>query len=163
MKFGEKMVEEYMKMALDEAKKAYKKEEVPIGAIIVKDGKVIAKAHNMRERKKQACAHAEILAIQKACKKLRAWRLEGCEMYVTLEPCPMCAGAIMNARIKKLYIGAMEPKFGSVGSKVNLLEDVTFNHTVEVEKGICEEESVKLLQDFFKELRSRNKQKMSKG
>ena len=163
MKFGEKMTEEYMKIALDEAKKAYKKEEVPIGAIIVKDGKVIAKAHNMREKKKQACAHAEILAIQKACKKLRAWRLEGCEMYVTLEPCPMCAGAIMNARIKKLYIGAMEPKFGSVGSKVNLLENVTFNHTVEVEKGVCEKESVKLLQDFFKELRVRNKQRTTKG
>ena len=157
MKIGEKMIEEYMKIALEEAKKAYKKKEVPIGAIIVKDGKIIAKAHNMREKKKQACAHAEILAIQKACKKLKAWRLEDCEMYVTLEPCPMCAGAIMNARIKKIYIGAMEPKFGSVGSKINLLEDVVFNHTVEVEKGICEAESAKLLQDFFKELRVRNK------
>ena len=146
-----------MKIALEEAKKAYKKDEVPIGAIIVKDGKVIAKAHNLRERKKQACAHAEILAIQKACKKLKAWRLEDCEMYVTLEPCPMCAGAIMNARIKKLYIGAMEPKFGSVGSKINLLEEVVFNHIVEVEKGICEDESVKMLQDFFKELRERKK------
>ncbi len=152
------MKEEYMNIALEEAKKAYKKEEVPIGAIIVKDGKVIAKAHNMRERKKQACAHAEILAIQKACKKLKAWRLENCEMYVTLEPCPMCAGAILNARIKKLYIGAMEPKFGSVGSKINLLEDIVYNHKVEVEKGICEEESVKLLKDFFKMLRERNKQ-----
>lgn len=152
------MNEEYMNIALEEARKAYKKEEVPIGAIIVKDGKVIAKAHNMRERKKQACAHAEILAIEKACKKLKAWRLENCEMYVTLEPCPMCAGAIMNARIQKLYIGAMEPKFGSVGSKINLLEDVVYNHTVEVEKGICEEESVKLLKDFFKMLRARNSQ-----
>ena len=151
-----------MKIALGEAQKAFNKKEVPIGAIIVKDGKVIAKAYNMREKKKQACAHAEILAIQKACKKLRAWRLEGCEMYVTLEPCPMCAGAIMNARIKKLYIGAMEPKFGSVGSKVNLLEDVTFNHNVEVEKGICEAESVKLLQDFFKTLRERNKERKAK-
>lgn len=159
MKIGEKMTEKYMKIALEEAKKAYKKEEVPIGAIIVKDGKVIAKAHNLREKKKQACAHAEIIAIQKACKKLKSWRLEDCEMYVTLEPCPMCAGAIMNARIKKLYIGAMEPKFGSVGSKVNLLEDVVFNHTVEVEKGVCEEESVKLLQSFFKELRVRNKER----
>ena len=146
-----------MKIALEAAQKAYKKEEVPIGAVIATDGKVIAKAYNLREKKKQACAHAEILAIQKACRKLRAWRLEGCEMYVTLEPCPMCAGAIMSARIKKLYIGAMEPKFGSVGSKINLLEDVVFNHTVEVEKGICESESVKLLQDFFKELRARKK------
>ena len=159
MEIGDKMTKEYMKIALEEAKKAYKKEEVPIGAIIVKDGKVIARAHNLREKKKQACAHAEIIVIQKACKKLKSWRLEDCEMYVTLEPCPMCAGAIMNARIKKLYIGAMEPKFGSVGSKVNLLEDVVFNHTVEVEKGICEDESVKLLQDFFKMLRARNKEK----
>ena len=151
------MFEEYMRIALEEAKKAYKKEEVPIGAVIVKDGKIIAKAHNLREKNKQACAHAEILAIQKACKKLKAWRLEGCEMYVTLEPCPMCAGAIMNARIKKLYIGAMEPKFGSVGSKINLLEDVVYNHTVEVKKGICEEESVKLLKSFFKELREKKK------
>ena len=152
------MNKEFMKIALKEAKNAAEMGEVPIGAIIVKDGKVIAKAHNLRERKKQACAHAEILAIQKACKKLKAWRLEDCEMYVTLEPCPMCAGAIMNARIKKLYIGAMEPKFGSVGSKINLLEEVVFNHTVEVEKGICEDESVKMLQDFFKELRKKDKE-----
>lgn len=151
------MPEKYMKLALKEAKKAYEKEEVPIGAIIVKDGKVIARAHNLRETKKEACAHAEIIAIHKACKKLDAWRLENCDMYVTLEPCAMCAGAIMNARIKKIYIGAPEPKFGAVGSKLNLLEDVTFNHIVQVEKGICEEEAIELMKEFFKHLRKRNK------
>ena len=151
------MTEKYMKLALKEAQKAYEKEEVPIGAIIVKDNKVIARAHNLRESKKDACAHAEILAIQKACKKLNAWRLEECDMYVTLEPCAMCAGAIMNARIRKLYIGADEPKFGAVGSKINLLEDIIFNHKVEVERDICKEEAVQLIKNFFADLRKRNK------
>ena len=149
------MINKFMKLALKEAMKAYEKEEVPIGAIIVKDGIVIARAHNLRESSKQACAHAEILAIQKACKKLEAWRLEDCDMYVTLEPCPMCAGAIINARIKNLYIGAMEPKSGAVGSKLNLFADYTFNHKVNVECGICEEESVFMLKEFFKELRNK--------
>ncbi|MBQ9279498.1 MAG: tRNA adenosine(34) deaminase TadA [Clostridia bacterium] len=153
------MPEEFMKEALKEAQKAMSKEEVPIGAVIVKDGKIIARGHNLRETKKDACAHAEIIAIQKACKKLDAWRLEDCEIYVTLEPCSMCAGAIMNARIKKLYIGAMEPKSGSVGSKLNLLGDYTFNHKVEVVTGICEEESVRLLKDFFQYLRKKDKEK----
>ena len=149
------MPEEFMREALKEAKKAYDKEEVPIGAVIVKDGKVIARGHNRRETTKQSCAHAEIIAIGKACKKLDAWRLNDCEMYVTLEPCPMCAGAIMNARIKKLYIGAMEPKFGAVGSKVNLLEDIKFNHDVEVESGILEEECLNYMKEFFKERRKK--------
>lgn len=149
------MPEKYMKEALKEAKKAYDIEEVPIGAVIVKAGKIIARGHNKRETKRQACAHAEIIAIEKACKKLDAWRLNDCEMYVTLEPCPMCAGAIMNARIKKLYIGAMEPKFGAVGSKVNLLEDIKFNHDVEVEKGVLKEECSKYIKDFFKERRKK--------
>lgn len=104
------MEEKFMELAIKEARKAYAKMEVPIGAVIVKNGKVIAKAHNLRETKKQACAHAEILAIEKACKKINAWRLEDSEMYVTLEPCPMCAGAIINSRMKKLYIGAMDQK-----------------------------------------------------
>ncbi len=151
------MHEKYMKEALKEARKAYEKEEVPIGAVIVKDNKIISRAHNLRETKKQACAHAEILAIVKACRKLDAWRLEGCDMYVTLEPCAMCAGAIINARISKLYIGAMEPKTGAVGSKINLLENIKFNHTVEVHTGICETESKKILQDFFAELRKMKK------
>lgn len=149
------MVEYYMKLALNEASKAYKKNEVPIGAVIVKDDIVISRAHNLREISKQACAHAEILAIQKACKKLDAWRLEDCDMYVTLEPCPMCAGAIINARIKNLYIGAMEPKSGAAGSKLNLFKDYTFNHDVNVESGILKDECVDLLKCFFKELRSK--------
>lgn len=148
-----KIEEKFMKEALKEAKKAYDKKEVPIGAVIVKNGKIIARAHNLREIKSLATAHAEILAINKACKKINAWRLEECDMYVTLEPCAMCAGAIINARIKKLYIGAMEPKFGVAGSKLNLFTDFKFNHTVEVEKGILENESLSLMQNFFKELR----------
>ncbi len=151
------MEEKFMKLAIKEAKKAYEKLEVPIGAVIVKDGKIIARAHNLRETKKQACAHAEILAIEKACKKLDAWRLEGCEMYVTLEPCPMCAGAIINSRIKKIYIGAMDPKGGTVGSKINLLKDIKLNHETEIQYGVCSEECSKLLKDFFKELRKGEK------
>lgn len=149
------MIEKYMRLALKEAEKAYSKEEVPIGAVIVKDDKVIARAHNLREKNKQACAHAEILAIQKACKKLDAWRLENCDMYVTLEPCSMCAGAIINSRIKNLYIGAMEPKSGAVGSKLNLLKDYKFNHEVNVEVGILEDECSSILKKFFKELRNK--------
>lgn len=151
------MTEKYMKLALKEAKKAYEKEEVPIGAIIVKDDKVIARAHNLRETSKQSIAHAEILAIQKACKKLDSWRLEECDMYVTLEPCSMCAGAIINSRIKNLYIGAMDPKSGAVGSKLNLLEDYKFNHEVNFETGILNEECSTILSDFFKELRKKKK------
>ena len=149
------MIEKYMKLALKEAEKAYNKEEVPIGAIIVKDNKVIARAHNLRESKKQACAHAEILAIQKACKKLDAWRLEECDIYVTLEPCPMCAGAIINARFRNLYIGAMEPRTGAVGSKLDLLRDYKFNHEVNVESGILENECSVIMKKFFKELRNK--------
>ncbi len=150
-------VEYFMKEALKEAKKAYKKLEVPIGAVIVRDGKIIARAHNLRESKKNALAHAEILAINKACKKLEAWRLLDCDMYVTLEPCTMCAGAILNARIRKLYVAVLEPKTGAVGSKYNLFEDYIFNHKVDVQTGICEEEARKLLKDFFKELREKEK------
>lgn len=151
------MIEKYMRLALKEATKAYTKEEVPIGAIIVKDNKIIARAHNLRESSKQAIAHAEILAIQKACKKLKAWRLEECDMYVTLEPCAMCAGAIINSRISNLYIGAMDSKSGAVGSKLNLLKDYKFNHVVNFETGILEEECSELLSAFFKELRKKKK------
>lgn len=145
--------EKLMKQALKEAKKAYEKEEVPIGAIIVKDGKIIARAHNMKEIKKDTTEHAEIRAIKKASKKLGAWRLSECEMYTTLEPCPMCAGAIIQARIKKVYIGAMDEKTGAVGSVLNLFEDYTFNHKVGAETGIMEEECKDTLKKFFKELR----------
>ena len=145
--------EYYMKQALKEAKKAYKKLEVPVGAVIVKDGKIIARAHNQKETKTDTTKHAEILAIQKASKKLQSWRLLDCEMYVTLEPCSMCAGAIINSRIKKVYIGATDKKTGAVGSVFNLFEDYKFNHKVDAEKGILKEECERILKEFFKELR----------
>ena len=143
----------FMKQALKEAKKAFEKEEIPIGVVIVKEGKIIARAHNLKEIKKDCLQHAEIRAIQKASKKLNAWRLTDCEMYTTLEPCPMCAGAIIQARIKKVYIGAMDEKTGACGSVLNLLKDYRFNHKVEVETGILELECQKILKDFFKLLR----------
>jgi tRNA(adenine34) deaminase len=151
--------EDFMKEALKEAKKAYAKEEVPVGAVIVKDGKIIAKAHNLKESKKQATSHAEILAIQKACKKVGAWRLSECDMYVTLEPCPMCTGALIQSRIQKLYIGTDDLKTGACGSVLNLLEDYKFNHKIEVEKYILKDECESILKDFFKMLRERNKLK----
>lgn len=144
----------FMKEALKEAKKAYKKEEIPVGAIIVKDGEIIAKAHNLKESKHSSISHAEILAIQKANKKLNAWRLEECEMYITLEPCMMCMGAIINSRIKKIYIGTLDPKTGSCESVIKI-EDYKFNHTVEIETGILKEECEYILKDFFKTLRKK--------
>ena len=149
--------EKFMKEALKEAQKAYNKEEVPVGAVIVKDNKIIARAHNLKETSLNAVSHAEILAIQKACKKLGAWRLIDCDMYVTLEPCSMCAGALINSRIRKLYIGTNDPKTGACGSKLNLLEDIEFNHTIEIERGVMQEECETILKDFFKFLRERNK------
>ena len=151
------MEERFMVEALKEAKKAYAKEEVPIGAVIVKDGKIISKAHNLRETKKIATGHAEILAIEKACKKIGAWRLENCDMYVTLEPCFMCAGAIINARIKNLYIGTMDPKSGAAGSKINLFKDIKLNHEVNVSYDIMCDECSQILKEFFKELRKGEK------
>jgi len=151
------MKEAWMKEALKEAKKAYEKEEVPVGAVIVKEGKIIARAHNLKETKFDTTKHAEILAIQKASKKLDSWRLLDCEMYVTLEPCSMCAGALINSRIKKLYIGTEDSKTGACGSVLNLLEDYKFNHKIEIEKYILKEECENLLKDFFKFLRERNK------
>lgn len=145
--------EKFMKEALKEAKKAYEKLEVPVGCVIVKEGKIIARAHNLKETKLDTTKHAEILAIQKASKKLESWRLLDCEMYVTLEPCPMCAGAIINSRIKKVYIGTTDEKTGACGSVLNLFNDYTFNHKVELERGIMKEECEKILKDFFKELR----------
>lgn len=150
--------EKYMREALKEAKKAYNKLEIPVGAIIVKDGKIIARAHNIKEEKKDTTKHAEIIAIQKASKKLESWRLTNCEMYVTLEPCSMCAGALIQSRIKKVYIGALDKKTGACGSVLNLLGDYKFNHTVEVEKEICKSDCEKILKDFFKELRKIKKE-----
>ena len=149
------MEEKYMKEALKEAKKAYEKLEVPVGAVIVKDGKIIARAYNQKEEKKDTTMHAEINAIKKASKKLDAWRLNGCEMYVTLEPCPMCAGAIINSRLKKVYIGSMDEKNGACGSVNNILEDYSQNYKVESENGIKRNECEEILKNFFKELRNK--------
>jgi len=151
-----------MKEALKEALKAYKKLEVPVGAVIVRDGEIIARAHNLKETKNDTTKHAEIIAIQKASKKIEAWRLEECEMYVTLEPCTMCAGAIINSRIKKVYIGTEDPKAGACGSVLNIFEDYKFNHKVEYKTGIKQKECEKILKDFFKELRKIKKQQNTK-
>lgn len=144
--------EKFMYEALKEAKKAYEKEEVPVGAIIVKDNKIIARGHNLKETKLDTTKHAEIIAIQKASKKISAWRLNECEMYVTLEPCAMCAGAIIGARLKKIYIGTMDYKTGACGSVLNIL-DYNFNHKVEYETGILQKDCEYILKDFFKKLR----------
>lgn len=148
------MEEKFMMEALKEAKKAYEKQEVPVGVVIVKNGEIIARAHNLREIKQSATAHAEILAIEKASKNLNSWRLIDCDMYVTLEPCTMCMGAIISSRIKNLYIGAMDPKTGACGSFVNLSE-LKYNHTVNVFKGILADKSEYIIKKFFKELREK--------
>ncbi|MFQ6773022.1 MAG: nucleoside deaminase [Clostridia bacterium] len=143
-----------MQLAMLEMYKAGKKLEVPVGAVIVRNGKVIARAHNLKETKQNALYHAEILAIKKACKKLHSWRLDDCEMYVTLEPCPMCAGAIISARIKKLYIGALDEKFGAVISNYQICDDTRIGKKVEsIHLESYEPQIKKCLQDFFKSLR----------
>ena len=141
-------------MALQEAKKARDIDEVPVGAVIVKDGKVLARSHNEKETKKDVTKHAEIIAIQKASKKLDNWHLDDCMLYVTLEPCAMCAGAIMQARIKKVVFGAFDPKGGSLESCFQLYNIKGFNHYPEVESGVLEEESAELLRNFFKAKRN---------
>jgi len=143
---------DFINITINEAKKAYKKGEVPIGAIIVKDNKIISKAHNIREQKQNALFHAEILAINKACKKLKSWRLNDCTLYVTLEPCAMCAGAILNSRIKKVVICCLDSQHGAVVSKYTLLSDGSLNHKTEVEV-IENQECKKLITDFFSSLR----------
>lgn len=147
----------FMKSALKEAEKSYDKEEIPVGAVIVKDGKIIARGHNLKETKNDTTNHAEIIAIRKASKKLKSWRLTGCTMYVTLEPCTMCAGALIQARLDKVVIGTMDEKTGACGSVLNVLEDYKFNHKVEIEKGVMEKECKEILQKFFKELRDKKK------
>lgn len=144
------MNEFFMKRALEEAQKAFRKQEVPVGAVIVRNGDIIAAAHNLRELYKDATAHAEMLAIREAGKVLGGWRLLDCDMYVTLEPCAMCSGAILHARMEKLYIGAMDPKGGAAGSVLDLFEDYGFNHKTEVIKGILEDECSQVLKNFFK-------------
>ncbi len=147
----------FMKEALYEAKKAYAKGEVPIGAVVVKDGQVIGRGHNETEGKKDSTVHAEMTAIRKAERKIGSWRLTGTTIYVTSEPCTMCAGAIVLARIDHLVTGAGSPKSGACYTLKNLLSDDRLNHTVELTKGIMEEESSELLKNFFKELRIKNK------
>ena len=144
-----------MRVAINQALKALEKDEVPIGACIVLDGKVIARAHNLVENAQDATAHAEVLAIKKACKKLNSWRLDGAELYVTVEPCSMCAGAIANARIKKVYFGAHEKKSGCAESLYPILSNNGLNHTVEVEGGIEGEYCANLLKDYFKSKRKK--------
>lgn len=145
-----------MRAAIKQAQKAYEKSEVPIGCVIVHDGKIIARGYNRRNTDKSTLAHAEITAIRKAAKKLGDWRLEDCTLYVTLEPCPMCAGAIVQARITECVIGCMNPKAGCAGSVTNLLEMDGFNHKVIVRRGILEEECSNMLKTFFRELRVRD-------
>lgn len=149
--------EKFMKAALREAKKAEKLEEVPIGCVIVYEGKIIARGYNRRNTDKNTLAHAELLAIKKASKKLGDWRLEGCTLYVTLEPCQMCAGAIVQARLDKVVIGSMNPKAGCAGSVLNLLQISAFNHQVEIEKGVLETECSTMLSSFFKNLREKKR------
>lgn len=146
----------YMKQALKRAKAAYNDGETPVGAVIVKDGVVIASGRNYRENKKNALMHAELIAINRACKKLGCWRLIDCDMYVTLEPCPMCAGALLNARVRRVVFGAYDGKAGSLGSIVNLNE-YPYNHKFEITGGVLEEECSSILSDFFKELRIKKK------
>ncbi len=147
------MEKKFMIMAYKQAEKAREKDEVPIGAVIVKDGKVLSKGYNLVENTNKATAHAEIIAIEKACKKLKSWRLDGTEIYVTLEPCAMCAGAIANARIKKVYFGAYERKSGCAESKYPVLTDNGLNHSAEYEGGIMEEECASLIKKYFSEKR----------
>ena len=149
--------ESFMKQAVKQAKKAYDKLETPIGCVIVHEDKIIARGYNKRNMKKNTLAPAEILAINKASKVLGDWRLEDCTMYVTLEPCPMCAGAIVQARIPRVVIGSMNPKAGCAGSVLNLLQQDGLNHQVEVTKGVLAEECSGLMTSFFRELRKKKK------
>ena len=151
------MDEKYMKEAIRQAKKAYALMEVPIGCVIVYEGKIIARGYNRRNTDKNTLSHAEMNAIRKASRKLGDWRLEGCTMYITLEPCQMCAGAIVQARVSRVVIGSMNPKAGCAGSVLNLLEMEQFNHQVEIERSELEEECSSMLSQFFKELREKKK------
>ena len=151
--------ERCMREAVRQAKKAWKLGEVPIGCVIVYEGKIIGRGYNRRTTDGNVLAHAEIIAIRKACRAMGDWRLEGCTMYVTLEPCPMCAGAIVQARIPKVVIGCMNPKAGCAGSVLDLLHEDGFNHQVETEVGMLGEECSQMLKDFFRELREKKKER----
>jgi tRNA(adenine34) deaminase len=146
------MKKDFIREALKEAERSLLLEEVPVGAVIVKDNEIIARTHNLRETLQDATAHAEVLAIKNACEVLGSWRLTGCDMYVTLEPCPMCAGAILQSRISKLYIGAFDPRAGACGSVINILQNDALNHWIEI-NWLYNEECGNLLTDFFKNKR----------
>jgi len=148
-----------MQLAIEQAKEALTYDEVPIGAVVVHDHQMIGTGYNLRETSQTTLSHAELIAIQKANEKIGSWRLEDCTLYVTLEPCPMCAGAILQSRIKRVVYGAPDPKAGSVHSLMNLLNDERFNHQAEVTSGVLEKECGQLLKDFFKELRERKNKK----
>lgn len=153
----EKIDEKYMREALRQAKKAYRLEETPIGCVIVHEGKIIGRGYNRRNTDKSPLAHAEITAIKKASRKLGDWRLEGCTLYVTLEPCQMCAGAIVQSRVERVVVGCMNPKAGCAGSILNLLDVKEFNHQVELTTGVREEECSRMMKEFFRELREKRK------
>lgn len=157
MTIDEFLDEYYMKEAIKEARKAESLLEVPIGAVVVIDGKIISRAHNLRESKQSAVAHAEILAIEQACQLVGSWRLENASLYVTLEPCAMCSGAIILSRVKRVVYGAADPKGGCAGTFMNLLQDERFNHQSEVTSGVLDEECGQLLSDFFRQLREKRK------
>ena len=154
--------EKYMKEAVRQARKAYGIGEVPIGCVIVFEDKIIGSGYNRRTVDKNTLAHAELIAIRKACKKIGDWRLEGCTMYVTLEPCQMCSGAIVQSRIPRVVIGCMNPKAGCAGSILNLLQVEEFNHQTELTKGVLEEECSRMMKEFFRELRESKKEKKVK-
>lgn len=149
--------EYYMKLAIEEAKKAGKMQEVPIGAVIVIGDKIISRAHNLRETEQRSVAHAELLAIDEACRSLGTWRLENATLYVTLEPCPMCAGAIVLSRVERVVYGASDPKGGCAGTLMNLLQEERFNHQAEVVSGVMDEECGSMLSEFFRELRRKKR------
>lgn len=155
--------EKFMKEAVKQAKKAWKIGEVPIGCVIVYEGKIIGRGYNRRTTDKNPLAHAEILAIKRASKKMEDWRLEDCTLYVTLEPCQMCSGAIVQARVKRVVVGCMNPKAGCAGSILNLLQVERFNHQVELETGVLEEECSVMMKEFFRELREKKKAEKEKS
>lgn len=144
-----------MRLAIEEAVKAYNIEEVPVGAVVVEDDAVISKAFNMRETLNDATAHAEVLAVQRACIALNSWRLLDCTLYVTVEPCPMCAGALVNARVKRIVYGIPDLKGGACGSIINIANNPSLNHRIEITGGVLEDECKKLMQDFFKKRRNK--------
>ena len=158
-----KLDEKYMREAIRQAKKAYKLDETPIGCVIVHDGRIIGRGYNRRNTDKSPLAHAEITAIKKASKKLGDWRLEECTLYVTLEPCQMCAGAIIQSRVTRVVVGCMNPKAGCAGSVLNLLDVKAFNHQAELTTGVLEEECSALMTGFFKELREKKKKEKAKA